>query len=245
MESFESDASVDCTKLQVIFASYRDWAQNVGLHVFCHPHVKKMLWAQSQEELIELMAQHAHEIDLVLLCGWSWPPEEWMVNSGVPIVSEHPAASDRYSPGTPLQNQILDGLTTTKHRIVKVGFPELSSRLYSHEVDMSLEGNMDEILDRMRTTSIQLFDAFLREYPRVSWKQWPAVMPELQASRRADSSLSDITAELSHDGIKGLLSFTTQALYDKIRCLGAPYPNAYVEDETGRLYFEKVRFEPR
>ena len=31
-------------------------------------------------------------------------------------------------------------------------------------------------------------------------------------------------------------------LYNLIRCRTAPYPNAFIKDETGTLYFENVRF---
>lgn len=227
--------------LNVVFACYREWAHDVSTFVADHSLVDRFCLVEDPEELTNVMTSPPFEVDLVMLCGWSWPPPEWMVNSGVMIVSEHPAASDRYSPGTPLQNQILDGLTTTKHRIVKVGFPELAPRLYSHEIDMSLEGNMDEILERMRSTSIKLFNAFLQDYPHVFWKQWPAVDPVEQAPRRADASLGDLG---KHDQLVSP-KLTTRELYDKIRCLGVPYPNAYMEDETGRLYFEKVRFESR
>lgn len=227
--------------LRIIFASYRDWAQDVSTFVCDHPRVASCLQATTQEELAGLIAIHAHEVDLVMLCGWSWPPEQWMVNAGPLVVSEHPAASDRYSPGTPLQNQIMDGLLTTKHRIVRVGYPELAPRQWSHEVDMSLEGHMDEVLERMRVTSIDLYGAFLRDYPKITWKQWPAVDPKRQMARRtpADSKLTKLQSAID----QSMLS--VKHLYDRIRCLEEPYPNAYVEDETGRLYFERVRFEPK
>lgn len=231
-------------KLNVVFASYREWAHDVGTFVADHPRVDRCKWVRTEGELELALSKPPFDIDLVMLCGWSWPPQEWMVNSGVLIVSEHPAKSDKYTPGSPLQNQILDGLTSTKHRIVKVGFPELSPRLYSHEVAMSLEGGMAEVLERMRVTSIELYDRFLRDYPGVKWTSWPAVPSQLQVPRRTPE-MSDVTWSmqcLEHD--RNVLPFRVKDMYDRIRCLEAPYPNAYVEDETGRLYFERVRFEP-
>lgn len=229
-------------KLNVVFASYREWASDVGTFVADHPRISRYRWIRTEGELELALAKPPFDIDLVMLCGWSWPPQEWMVNSGVSIVSEHPAASDRYTPGSPLQNQILDGLTVTKHRIVKVGFPELAPRLYSHEVDMSLEGSMDQVLDRMRATSIELYDAFLHDYPNVKWKPWLIVPSNLQVPRRTPQ-MSNLTHLMS--GADHVLPFNAKNMYDRLRCLEAPYPNAYVEDDTGRLYFERVRFEPK
>lgn len=176
-------------------------------------------------------------VDLVLFCGWSTPPTEEMVNAGVPMVSEHPAASDRYSPGTPLQNQILDGITRTKHRIVKVGYPELAPRQWSHEVDMDLSGNMSDILTQMQATSQVLFTRFLDEYPNVSWQTWDEV-PEAEQVPRRTPSMSRITKEEVN-------KLTTKELYDRLRCLEDPYPNGYLEDDHGILYVERVRFKAK
>ena len=38
------------------------------------------------------------------------------------------------------------------------------------------------------------------------------------------------------------LKMTARDLYDKMRCLEDPYPNAYIQDETGKLYFKLVSF---
>ncbi len=237
----------DSDGLRIIFASYREWTYDVGNFLHDHPRISTIAWAETQEQLSKLLTKHAHETDLVMLCGWSWPPEQWMVNTGPLIVTEHPAASDRYSPGTPLQNQIIDGLRTTKHRIVKVGHPELSPRLWSHEVDMSLEGHMDHVLQHMRSTSMELYRMFLEDYPKIVWKQWPEDKSCMKRPRRTPE-MSDITRMLQCEDERTAIRWlptTTQRLYDMIRCLEAPYPNAFIEDNTGRLYFERVRFEPK
>lgn len=167
---------------------------------------------------------------MVLFCGWSSPPSEKLVQLGTPMFSEHPASSDRYSPGTPLQNQILDGLKRTKHRLVKVGYPELAPRQWSHEVDMSLSGSMDDILFQMEATSKTLFNWFLDDYENAVWHSWNELPENMQVPRRVPLQ-SMLT--------KQDLTLPASVLYDKIRCLQDPYPNAYIEDETGTLYFKK------
>lgn len=223
-------------KMKIIYCSYRNWANNVLATIQKHPRIEYVYHAKSNDHLYSELKNNRN-YDLVVFCGWSTPPDEEYVNLGVPMVSEHPATSDRYSPGTPLQNQILDGLKYTKHRIVKVGFPELSPRKWSHEVEMDLNGNMDDILYQMEATSKVLFNKFFDEYPNITWKTWEELPVEQQIPRRIPSqseikkvNFADISAE---------------KLYDMIRCLESPYPNAFIEDETGRLYFERVRFESK
>jgi hypothetical protein len=224
--------------VNVIFCAYRDWAKRCLATVEKHPNVKEVRHAEDNDEL-EYLLNTWPDASIVLFAGWSTPPSQELLESfsKVPMFTEHPAASDRYSPGTPLQNQILDGVRFTKHRLVKVGFPELSLRQYSHEVDMDLSGNMDDILFQMEATSRVLFNMFLDGYPNLEWKVWPEVPEKEQMTRRVPAQ-----SELKWSEVG---SFTTKQLYDRIRCLEHPYPNAYLEDEHGKLFIERVRFEAK
>lgn len=227
--------------IDVIFCAYRDWANSVAETVLKHPNVRALTRCSSQLDLENELAFRIRTNEknnlIVLFCGWSWPPRESIVNLGIPMFSEHPAASDRYSPGTPLQNQILDGIKRTKHRLVKVGYPELVLRSWSHEVEMDLSGNMSDILEQMTATSKVLFNRFLDDYPNVQWNVWDLVEQENQVPRRSP--------ELSKIDASEFSSLSTERLYDRIRCLESPYPNAYIEDEHGCLFFEKVLYKKK
>jgi hypothetical protein len=222
--------------MKVLFCCYRDWALRVWPTVRDHPRVIDVRMANDPTHMRYLLVKERWP-DIVLLCGWSDPPTKEMVDTGIPIFSEHPATSDRYTPGSPLQNQILDGMLTTKHRLVRVGFPELSLRQWSHEVDMSLEGNMSDVLGQMTVTARELFTMFLNDYPNVEWKTWPALDERAMVPRR--------TPEMSRLSTHDLAIWSTRALYDRIRCLEDPYPNAFIEDSYGKLYFKLVRYEAK
>lgn len=224
--------------MNVIFCAYRDWAKRCLPTVAKHPRVSEVRHAEDNDEL-EYLLNTWPEASIVLFAGWSTPPTQELFETfdKVPMFTEHPAASDRYTPGTPLQNQILDGIKFTKHRLVQVGYPELSLRRYSHEVDMDLSGNMDDILFQMEATSKTLFNMFLDSYPNIEWKEWPAVDEKDQVARRVPAQSQLMWSEVG--------SFTTKQLFDKIRCLESPYPNAYLEDEHGKIYFERVRYEAK
>jgi methionyl-tRNA formyltransferase len=258
--------------MRVIFAAYRDWAKRVLPAIERHPRVElvkhvetlgalelevtgqwqnTVMWSENSHEtaivplslnnnvqIVGTMASPSYKsiYDVVLLCGWSWQVSERLL-SKIPVISEHPASHDRYSLGTPLQNQIADGVKYTKHRIVKIGYPELSDRLYSpkHEVDMNLTGNMDDILSEMESTARTIYTHFLDDYPNINWKQWDKTEHYAKPRTPVDSQMSRT------DFVSMLLIH----IYDKIRMLEAPYPNAYIEDASGTLYFEKVRFKAK
>lgn len=204
-----------------------------------HPRVRRLRWCLNHEDYCGYMwSTHKSDDppDLVMYCGWSSEPDAMWVEK-VPHVGLHCAESDRYSAGTPLQNQIIDGLRETKHRVFKVGYPELVHRQWSHETVMDLRGGIANVLEQLTVTGKLLYNQFLDDWPWIKWREWPAVPEREWVPKRTpkDSSLpKDAVAERS-----------TEELYNFFRCLEDPYPNGYIEDDVGRLYIERVRFEKK
>ncbi|MEG0518326.1 MAG: hypothetical protein RR555_05600 [Bacteroidales bacterium] len=220
--------------MKVIYLAYRDWSLAAYTSVIKHPRVSESVLCKTREELLSLDLK---KYDLIVSCGWS---EELgkEVTSQIEAMGVHCAELDRYSYGTPIQLQVIDGITRTKHRTFSFTYDENSTRahthnrLYSHEVDLDLSGNMDDILEQMTATSKVLFTRFLDDYPNIIWREWAA--EDIVCPKRvlADSRLS-----------KGdILKMTTEELYNFFRCLEDPYPNGYIEDEKGYLYIKRVEY---
>ncbi len=218
--------------MKAIFLAYRDWSLKVHEPISKNPKISEMVLCKTHKELIAL---NIKEYDLLITCGWS---EELGkdVTGKIESIGVHCAELDRYSYGTPIQNQIIDGLKFSKHRIFSFTHDETSSRahthnrLFSHEVVLDLSGNMNDILDQMTSTSIVLFNMYLCDYPKIEWKEWPEESIIREKRKPSDSILSK----------KDLQDMTTEQLYNFFRCLEDPYPNGCIEDEAGILYIEKV-----
>lgn len=223
--------------MKVIFLAYREWSLKVLPSVERHPKVSKCILCKSTEELLKLKLE---DFDLIVSCGWS---EELGqdVTSKVEAIGVHCAELDRYSYGTPIQLQILDGVNRTKHRIFSFTYDEKSqrahthNRLFSHEVDLELSGNMSDILEQMTVTSKVLFTRYLDDYPNITWNEWPAEKIVRKSRVPSDSILTK----------ENLLKMNTEELYNFFRCLETPYPNGCIEDEKGVLFIEKVRYKKK
>jgi hypothetical protein len=220
--------------MNVVFLAYRDWALEVYPCVKRHPKVDASVLCQTESELLGVdLANY----DLLITCGWSAELGPDLV-SKILAIGVHCAELDRYSYGTPLQNQIIDGVRFTRHRIFRFSWVADSRRVhthtreYSHEVILDLSGNMSDILSQMASTAIALFNMFLDDYPHIVWKRWPEE-DEVREARTPDDSI------LSREDIAHMNS---EELYNFIRCLEHPYPNACLQDEVGILYFERVRY---
>ena len=220
--------------MKVIFLAYRDWALKVFPSVSKHPKVTDVVLCKTHEELIELTIS---EFDLIISCGWSEELGKEII-SKIEAIGVHCAELDRYSYGTPIQLQIIDGIKRSKHRIFSFTFDEKSerahthNRLYSHEVDLDLNGNMDDILEQMTVTSKVLFNWYLDDYPNIKWKGWPE--EKIVRGKRKPSE-SKLTKEI-------FFKMNTEQLYNFFRSLEDPYPNGYIEDDSGKLFIQKVGY---
>jgi len=220
--------------MKVIFLAYRDWALKVFPSVKKHPKVSEIVLCKTQDELLNHTIEN---YDLLVSCGWSEELGKG-ISEKITAIGVHCAELDRYSYGTPLQLQILDGITRSKHRIFSFTFDELSNRahthnrMYSHEVDLELSGNMEDILEQLTVTSKVLFTRYLDDYPNIIWIKWPAEDIIREKRKQEDSRLT----------IEQFSKMNTEQLYNFFRCLEEPYPNGYIEDDKGKLIIIKVQF---
>lgn len=220
--------------MKVVFLAYREWSIDVYKTVERHPKVDKSVLCKTSDELERLDLK---DYDLIISCGWSDELGSEVLKN-IDAIGVHCAELDRYSYGSPIQLQILDGITRTKHRVFSFTYEENSPRahthncLYSHEVDLDLTGNMEDILEQMTSTSKVLFNRFLDDYPSIEWKKWPEENIVRKKRTPKDSILSKTK----------LMELSTEDLYNFFRCLEDPYPNGAIEDDKGILYIEKVRF---
>lgn len=223
--------------MRVIFLAYRDWSLAVYPAVEKHPKVAECILCKTHEDLECLTLE---DYDLIVSCGWS---EELGkdITSKIEAIGVHCAELDRYSYGTPIQLQIIDGITRSKHRVFSFTYDESSSRahthnrLFSHEVDLDLSGNMEDILEQMTVTSKVLFNRYLDDYPNITWQTWTEEDIVREKRKPKDSILSK----------EDLLKMDTEELYNFFRCLEEPYPNGKIEDEKGVLIIKKVGFKKK
>lgn len=223
--------------MKVIFWAYRQWGLDVYNTVERHPRVEESVLCTTRDEVLKLKLE---DYDLLLTCGLSEELGDEIVKR-IKAIGVHCAELDRYSYGTPIQLQIIDGIKYSKHRIFSFTYDGDSKRahthdrLYANEVTLDLSGNMSDILEQMTATSKVLFDQFLDEYPNNNWRQWPEEKLVTKKRKPEDSRLSK----------EDIMKMNTEQLYNFFRCLEAPYPNGYIEDEEGRLYIERVRYKKK
>lgn len=234
---FNDQRYEELNNMKIIFCAYRSWATEALEIVSRHNRIQKTILINTVGQLNKIDLKN---FDLLITLGWSWELGK-EITDNINAIGLHCAKLDRYSYGTPLQLQIIDGVVHSKHRI----FPFISSetserahthtRQYSHETDLYLHGDMKDIFEQLKYTSIGLLNTYLDDFPNIHYKTWPKEKDQREA-RTPDES------RLPKDNISKMSS---KEIYNFIRALGTPYPNAFIEDDEGKVFFEKVRFQAK
>ena len=222
-------------KLRIAFCGYREWALEVFENIRSNSCLDKPILIKSREEYDEWIAGVVPPLDLALFVGWSWliPPQ---VLKRFLCLGIHPSNLPDYRGGSPIQNQIVRGLRSTKLSLLTLDEGIDEGDIWLKE-DLSLEGDsMRMVFDNIVRSSTRLLSRFFATYPGIQpEKQRNGEGSYYKRRKPADSRITTRQIE----------SMKLEELYNFIRCLTDPYPNAYLEDERGnRLYFKDVHFEP-
>ncbi len=216
--------------MNVVFAGYRKWALDAFVQVISRTknQIGTPRIVSTPEELNRI------EGSVILGAGWSWILPESVIEKNEVIALIHPSDLPEYAGGSPIQHQIIDGIVDTKASLFKVTKDLDAGPIFLKE-EMSLAGNMNQIFKSLTDASVLLMTKFISSYPDLD--EAPQVLSERVVKKRLQPKDSKIER-------KEFERHDTKKLYNLIRCREEPYPNVYIEDEKGRLYFSKVRFEP-
>lgn len=225
-------------KMRVIFVAYREWALKVYPFIKNHPKIDQMVLCKTYAELYNL---DITKYDLLVTVGLSEKIENEIYDK-IETIGLHCAELDRYSYGSPIQSQIIDGIIKTKHRIFRLtsggeksARSHAHTREYSDEMDLFLHGGISQIFDQLTYTSIPLINSYIDKFPNNEWKKWP-VENVVRHRRGPEDSMFSMTK---------FATLNTRQLYNLVRCLEDPYPNLCIEDDEGFLYIKSAIFKAK
>ena len=205
--------------MNVVAVGYRDWALKIY----------KRLSEETNENIFIIRSKKTLDIDrilsfnpdYVLLYGWSWKVPAELV-SKLFCIMLHPSPLPKYRGGSPIQNQIIAGETSSAVTLFRMS-SDIDSGNILGQASMSLDGALSEIFLRIERIGFNLTCDVLAN----DFVEKPQDHNQATYCKRRRPSDSEITIdELSNrDG---------RYLYDKIRMLEDPYPNAYFRTKDGK-----------
>lgn len=167
--------------------------------------------------------------DVVLYYGWSEIiPKEIYENKLCLIL--HPSPLPKYRGGSPIQNQVLMGETYSAVTILEVGKKLDAGDIYS-QTPFSLEGTLDEIFAKIVKIGTKDTIKVLNQIAKKTIRPIPQDDARATNVKRRKPEDSELIVEHFQNA-------TARELYDFIRVLADPYPNAFIVCKDGKkLYF--------
>lgn len=208
--------------MKIACIGYRSWALNIYDFLANNTDHVCLIFrsrAQYDEGILRDFSP-----DMILFYGWSWYVSNELI-SQFPCLMLHPSPLPKYRGGSPIQNQIIAGEKTSKISIFIMNHEIDSGDLVGQE-DISLEGSLADIFERIEEAGLRITLRIINE----GLKPIPQNHSEATNFKRRSSEDSEITLQELRDG-------TAEYLYNKIRMLADPYPNAFIKTRDGKKLF--------
>ncbi|MGI8617868.1 MAG: formyltransferase family protein [Gemmatimonadaceae bacterium] len=210
--------------MRVLYCGHREWALRLlqrlrGLDGYRFVHVRdpKDLTAQSVRRA---------RVKIAIFADWSWTvPVD--VLGAVECVGFHAAPLPDFRGGSPIQNQIVRGIKRTTLTAFQMT-QDVDAGDILLEAPLSLEGSLPQILGRIELAEFRMIRRILnRDFvprPQTGKGQF------YRRRRPEESELQDLAMPL-------------ERLYDFIRMLADPYPNAFIRMDGKQIVFKDARFD--
>ena len=221
---------------KIILCGYRDWAWKIFKSIEKHPNVSVLDIITSHEEYIQKEENFNEEIDIILFVGWSWIIPAYTTGKFL-CLGIHPSNLPNYRGGSPLQHQIINGIEKTKVTLMTLSSEKIDAGDIWIQEDFDLSGdNMIEIFNNLAQSSIKMLNSFFDRFPNILPQKQNISLGSYFKRRTQKQS------ELTKDQLQNL---SLKELYNFIRALTDPYPNAFIEDDQGnKLFFKHVVYQP-
>jgi len=206
--------------MRILCVGYRDWALKAynSLNSSLPEFNFEIVCNEKDFASFEL---ESFSPDIILFYGWSSIiPNN--ITEKYNCLMLHPSALPKYRGGSPIQNQIIDGVLDSKATIFKMT-NELDAGDILATGDLCLRGSIDEIFSQLEDIGFEMTREILLGVTK------PHKQDDSLAThhRRRSPELSELT-------IDEISNMDAIYLYNKIRMLGDPYPNAFIRTSDGK-----------
>jgi methionyl-tRNA formyltransferase len=203
--------------MKILAIGYRDWSINIYKNL-----AKKKIRIKILKKEVSLKEIKRYKPDFILYYGWSKKISKNIVER-YKCIMLHPSRLPKYAGGSPIQNQIIRNVRQSAVTLFRMNEKIDRGNIISQK-KISLSGNLNDIFKRIMSAgtllSLKLFKSNYKEKK----------MKVTKVYLRRKPSESEIT-------FKEIKSKSANYLYNKIRMLQDPYPNAYIRTSDGKKLY--------
>ena len=202
-----------------LFCAYRDWAKE--LYKLLSKRHKNMILVKNPKQLT---VNYVEKINpkFIFFPDWSWIVPNKIVEN-FRCVCFHESDLPKFRGGSPIQNQIIRGVKKTKTTAFLMN-DKIDSGDLLLKKSLSLEGTLDEIFQRMKENDYEMINTIIKGNFKIQKQKG---VPTYYKRRKPEES------ELN-------LNKSKEYVYNFIRMLSDPYPNAFVKIGKHKIAFKSA-----
>ena len=205
---------------KVLCVGYRKWALSIYSKIAKSYKDGEVRVIKSYDEYSNSFIRK-YNPDFILFYGWSWMVDKDIIGN-YKCIMLHPSKLPKYRGGSPIQNQIIRGVNDSAVTLFIMN-EEMDAGNVVFQESMSLSGSIDDIFNRIEDLGYKGTMQFLSD-PTDGVKQ---IEEDATYFKRRTEQQSEITLdELKRE--------SAEYLYNKIRMLGDPYPNAFIRTRDNK-----------
>ena len=208
--------------MTIIFCAYRKWA--LSLYDQLSKKHKKMRLITSPKKLTFGFVKRANP-EYIFFPDWSWKIPKEIVNN-FKCICIHESPLPKFRGGSPLQNQIIRGISKTKSTAFLMT-EKLDDGDILLQKSLSLNGSINEIFNRMEKNDYNIINKIIQG--KFKTKKQTGKPTFYKRRTPNDSELKT-------------LNHSKKFLYNFIRMLEEPYPNAFIKIGKKKIVFKSANY---
>lgn len=206
-----------------LFCAHRQWAKK--LHKKLTKRYHRMMLLSDPKKLTPKYIKKINP-EIIFFPDWSWIIPAEIVNN-YRCVCFHESNLPKFRGGSPIQNQIIRGMAKTKSTafLMSEGLDQGDILL---QKELSLKGSLNNIFERMIKNDYEMVTKIIKGQYKMK-KQ--VGKPSVYKRRKPEES------QLKN------LNYSKRYLYDFIRMLEDPYPNAFIKIGKKKIIFKSAKYD--
>jgi len=214
--------------MKIWICAYRDWSLEIYNQISKEFDNVELIETKKEFERTTSLFQKE---DVIFFLGWSWIIPDDIVEK-YNCICLHPSPLPKYRGGSPLQHQIINGESISAVTYFRMT-DELDAGVILFQEEFSLDGELKDVTNRIIPLGIRGIFIILNN----NMQEREQDISQSTCYKRRKPNESEITLDEINNA-------SAKQLYNKIRALQDPYPNAYIKCNDGsKLYITKASYE--
>tara|TARA_R100000008_G_C3560563_1_gene155892 strand:- start:33 stop:695 length:663 start_codon:yes stop_codon:yes gene_type:complete len=205
---------------KVIVCGYRDWSYELYSKLESYDYDVVYI---DDKDFLEIAIEEIQP-EIIFFIGWSWIVEQYIIEN-YRCICLHPSPLPKYRGGSPIQHQIINGEKESAVTLFEMD-KGIDTGDILYQKHFTLNGDLDDIFKRIIEIGFDGICNILEGNYKV-----------VKQDDKKATFYKRRTEDMSEIEIDDFKNYTAKEIYNKIKSLQYPYPNAFVKCKDNTKLF--------